>query len=73
MDHEAICDCPFLGHCATFSDRLIDPARKTAGGLGCRGENDVYRGRHCHTFSCSYLSIVISDALRPPGRGAAGR
>ena len=64
MDHEAICDCAFKGRCATFNDPLIDAPRKGPSGLGCRGQTDHHRARHCRTFACSYLSLVFSDAMR---------
>ncbi len=66
MDHESICNCQFREHCETFIDPLIDKARKGPTGLGCREQNDLYRAKHCHTFSCAYLSLVLSDALRQP-------
>ena len=66
MDHQAICDCGFRGHCETYNDSLIDDARKGPGGLGCREQSDIYRGKHCRTFACSYLSMVISDGLKQP-------
>jgi len=73
MDHEAICDCPFLARCETFADPLIDQRRKGPEGLGCQGQNDRYRGKHCKTFACAYLSMVLTDALKPtPTRPAGG-
>jgi hypothetical protein len=71
MDHEAICDCQFRGHCPTFGDPLVDDERKGPAGFGCRSQSDRYRGRHCRTFACAYLSMVVSDALRHPPQGAA--
>ena len=73
MDHEAICDCQFRDTCATFNDSLIEEARKGPSGLGCRGQSDVHRGKHCRTFACAYLSVVISDALRQPVPPPASR
>ncbi len=64
MGHENICDCPFKDHCAAFDDPLIDDDRKGSNGLGCRGQNDIYRGKHCRKFACAYLSMVVSDGLR---------
>lgn len=66
MDHEEISDCPFKDHCAAFNDSLIADNRKGPGGLGCRGQNDIYRGKHCRKFACAYLSMVVSDGLKPP-------
>jgi len=66
--HEEVCDCPFRGDCATFSDPLIDRARKGPIGFGCMRQTDFYRTRHCKTFSCAYLSRVLSDFLKQPGR-----
>ena len=66
VDHETICNCRFMDRCETFNDPLIDEARKGPGGSGCRGRDDFYRGRHCRTFACAYLSVVISDAVRHP-------
>ena len=66
MDHEEISDCPFKDHCAAFSDPLIGDNRKGPSGLGCQGQNDIYRGRHCRKFACAYLSVVISDQMRQP-------
>ncbi|MGB2819450.1 MAG: hypothetical protein WBF17_00610 [Phycisphaerae bacterium] len=66
MDHDAVCDCHFRGHCDTFNDPLIDDARKGPTGLGCRQQSDVYRGRHCRPFACAYLSMVLTDALKQP-------
>jgi len=66
MDHEAVCDCQFAEHCQTFNDPLIDEARKGPEGLGCRGQNDIHRGKHCRTFACAYLSLVVTDALKQP-------
>ena len=71
MDHEAICDCPFMDHCETFGDPLIDKVRKGPDGLGCRDQNDIYRGRHCRTFACAYLSMVVSDVLKHPAPAPA--
>ena len=70
MDHEQVCDCPFRDTCATFNDPLIDQRRKGPDGLGCRGRNDIYRGKHCRIFRCTYLSMVFSDAI---GHVAGGR
>jgi len=70
MDHEAICDCPFRERCATFNDPLIDEARKGPLALGCRGQNDIYRAKHCRTFACAYLSAVVSEAFRMPAPAA---
>jgi hypothetical protein len=63
MDHEARRDCPFLGRCDTFRDRLIREDRKGPKGFGCRKQTDVFRSRHCHSFRCMYLTMVITDAL----------
>ena len=65
MDHEAICDCAFRDRCETFSDPLIDGRRKGPEGFGCVQQSDVHRGKHCRTFGCAYLSMVLSDALTP--------
>lgn len=67
MDHEEISDCVFKDHCATFSDSLIGDNRKGPSGLGCRGQNDIYRGKHCRKFTCAYLSVVISDQMGQVG------
>lgn len=64
MDHETMCDCPFADHCQTYADPLIDKTRKGPTGFGCRGQNDIYRGKHCHVFACAYLSMVVSDVLK---------
>jgi hypothetical protein len=72
MDHEAMCDCLFKGRCATFNDPLIDEARKGPDGLGCRQQSDLYRGRHCHTFACAYLTMVFTDALKQPPPDSTG-
>jgi len=66
MDHDETCDCHFQRSCATFNDSLIEDARKGPEGFGCRGGNDVYRGKHCRTFRCSYLTMVLSDTLKQP-------
>jgi len=63
MDHEAVCDCPFKAKCQTYNDPLIHRLRKGPHGLGCVGRNDVYRGKHCKTFACGYLSMVLSEML----------
>ncbi len=66
MDHEVLCDCPFMDGCATFNDPLISKDQKDPQGLGCRQQTDIYRGKHCRTFACAYLSMVVSDAFRQP-------
>jgi len=66
MDHEAKCDCQFLETCPTFEDRMVSGRMKGPTGLGCTGQTDVYRGKHCRTFACAYLSIAVSNALRQP-------
>ena len=66
MDHEAICDCPFLAHCAAFDDPLIGEDRKGLDGFGCQGQSDVYRNEHCHHFRCAYLVVVLSSAISRP-------
>jgi hypothetical protein len=71
MDHEAICDCPFLARCASFGDPLISEDRKGPRGMGCTGQSDLYRSRHCRSFGCQYLSMVISDAMKQPPPNAA--
>jgi len=63
MDHQAVCDCPFKGQCATYRDRLIPAAQKDADGLGCEGQNDLYRSEHCRTFACKYLASVLGDMI----------
>jgi len=68
MDHEAICDCPFMEECSTFNDRLISQAQKGPEGMGCVDQNDVYRSKHCKSFSCKYLSVMLSDMLHPAAR-----
>lgn len=69
MDHESICDCRFLEQCETFADSLIGRDRKGAGGFGCYGQDDVYRSKHCRTFTCSYLCMVLTDAAHQPMPG----
>ena len=71
MDHEALCDCPFVDRCSTFSDPLIDRVRKGPEGFGCHDQNDHHRGRHCRTFRCSYLTLLVADALAPCVESAA--
>ena len=71
MDHEVICDCSFKDTCGTYSDRLIDEWRKGPKGFGCHGRSDFYRSRHCKTFSCRYLSVILSDILAPRSDGLA--
>ena len=66
MDHEAICDCHFRQRCETFRDPLIDDDRKGPEGHGCVGQSDLYRGKHCKSFTCSYLTMVLTDALKQP-------
>jgi len=63
MGHEAVCECPFKGQCATYRDRLIPAAQKGADGLGCDGQNDLYRTEHCRTFACKYLASVLGDMV----------
>ena len=72
MEHEEPCDCPFQDGCESYSDPLIDAARKSASGLGCRGASDVHRARHCKGFRCKYLSAMLSDALASPDPRRAG-
>ncbi len=64
MDRERVCDCQFKDTCQTFNDPLIAAKQKTADGHGCVGQTDYYRGSHCRVFSCAYLTVVVSDALR---------
>ena len=73
MDHEAICDCPFMARCETHADPLIGEKRKGPDGLGCQGQSDTYRGKHCRSFACAYLSIVVADALKTTPRRPAGQ
>lgn len=72
MDRERVCDCQFKRTCQTFNDPLIAAKRKTSTGLGCAGQTDYYRGRHCPVFRCAYLTAVVAEALRhapaQPGR-----
>jgi hypothetical protein len=56
----------FMRECETFGDRLIDDDKKGPNGFGCREQSDTYRSRHCRTFACAYLSMVITDALKQP-------
>ncbi len=63
MDKEETYDCPFILQCETFGDPLIAGTRKGRDGLGCRAQTNTYRGRHCKTFACAYLSAVLADAL----------
>lgn len=63
MDHEAICDCPFMDRCQTYADPLVGRSRKGPSGLGCTGRNDLYRRQHCKTFGCAYLSMVLSGLI----------
>ena len=73
MDHEVICSCQFMDQCQTFNDSLIGEERKGPSGFGCRSQSDFYRGKHCRTFACAYLSIVLSDAMRHPAPNTATR
>jgi hypothetical protein len=73
MDRQTICDCCFKDHCQTFSDPLIEQARKGAAGLGCRGQNDLHRARHCRTFRCASLSLVLNDLLKQPAPESDGQ
>jgi len=66
MECQALCDCHFKEHCPTFNDPLVDDERRGPKGLGCLGQTDLYRGKHCQTFVCAYLSTVLSDALKNP-------
>lgn len=72
MDHEEVGDCRYLGRCPAYRDGLIDSASKGPEGRGCTGQNDLYRGKHCKTFGCSYLIDVLRDALRQPAPKATG-
>jgi len=72
MDHEAICDCPFKDTCETYADPLIGESRKGPDGLGCAGVNDIYRRKHCKTFGCRYLSMVLSDMIGLAGTKGRG-
>lgn len=65
MDHDVICDCLFKGTCETYADPLIARSTKTSNGCGCQGQTDLYRSRHCKNFRCKYLSVVLSDMLKP--------
>jgi len=71
MDHDAICDCAFKGTCGTYADPLIDVRRKGPEGFGCEARSDFHRSRHCKTFSCRYLSVILSDILVPRSQGLA--
>jgi len=51
MDREAVRDCQFKAVCEAYNDPLIDGARKGGAGMGCQGQNDLYRSRHCRTFA----------------------
>ena len=64
VDHEAICDCPFMDHCQTYTDPLIGKGRKGPEGMGCHVQNDVYRGKHCRKFALTYLTMVLEDAAK---------
>jgi hypothetical protein len=66
MDHETICDCLFKAHCETYHDPLIAADRKGPDQLGCVGAIDVHRAKHCRSFACKYLCVVLTDALRQP-------
>lgn len=66
VDHETVCDCRFADKCETFKDSLIDDERKGPEGFGCREQHDLYRGKHCRTFACAYLSLVLTDAVKHP-------
>lgn len=71
MDHEAIRDCPFRDRCQTYKDTLVPRSRKGPNGLGCAGRSDIYRGKHCNTFTCAYLSMVVSGMIfHKPGSRA---
>ena len=63
VDHEGICDCSFKGQCGAFADPLVPDERKSAEGLGCLMQTDVYRNEHCRTFRCAYLCAVLTDGL----------
>ena len=70
MDHEAICNCPFMDTCETYADDLVPGARKGPDGLGCAGASDTHRREHCKTFACRYLTSVFADMIR--GSAAPG-
>ena len=65
MDATSVCDCAFRDRCATFTDRLIEPARKGPEGLGCARQSDHYRNQHCHAFRCQSLCAMFADFLAP--------
>jgi len=65
MDHETICDCAFRDTCVTYADPLIDKWRKGSKGFGCEDRSDFYRSKHCKSFGCRYLSVVLSDIVLP--------
>jgi hypothetical protein len=67
MDREAIRDCQFLERCATFGDPMIDQGRKGPAGMGCTGQNDIHRSRHCHVFRCTCLCVLLGDLLGGAG------
>ena len=63
MDHEAICNCPFMDTCETYADTLVAEARKGPDGLGCRGTGDLHRREHCKPFACRYLTMVLAGMI----------
>ena len=60
MDHETVCNCPFMDTCETYADPLVAEARKGPEGRGCTGANDEHRRKHCKPFACRYLSMILS-------------
>ena len=73
MDHTAICNCPFRETCDTYVDPLIDGSMKGDSGFGCAGQDNFYRTRHCKSFRCKALSVLLTDVMtpRPAGPGKA--
>ena len=56
----ALEDCPLRHQCPAYADPLIDRRRKGPMGLGCHGQTDLYRKRHCKTFRCRLLVEVMA-------------
>ena len=71
MQHAAVSECPFKDTCETCADPLIAEVRKGSKGLGCEGQNDYHRSRHCKSFRCKYLSVALSELLAPRAAAAA--
>jgi len=57
-----------MEECSTYNDPLISRSRKGPKGFGCVGRNDVHRSKHCKSFACKYLSVMLTDMLHPAAK-----